>query len=299
MKPNNGRWDISCVYAQLEWKTLQLANYQYNSNNITVTAGQGAGQGVLGGGYQLTLGGTSVQGAQSITMDDGYLTNLFKNNNDNVKRYEVIETSEDILALSVAWKRLRDNREKVPVYINSLLSNMLFEKVTNEDRLYATEIRDYFSKKIMLWTLKDIKLSQYRQDLSELIHSDGKKIVDKMLPIAFRLPEFYEYDVDFDKFKQKVKLDISDINSQDVRQRITTLKPVKSFYKSNKRIKQFEYWLTDNKGNANMIVIEPKNPLKHIWDTMFMNEHLRIEATYYPKKYDDLQYYQVLNWKLA
>ena len=275
-----------------------MANYQYNSNNsgITISAGQSAGQGTLSGGYQFATGvpGISAQALTSISLSDLNLTS-----NDYVKRYEVIEITEDVLALSVAWKRLRDNREKMPVYINSLLTNRLFELVTNEDRLHASEIRDYFSKKIMLWTLKDIKLSQYRQDLSELIHGDGKKIVDKMLPIAFRLPEFYEYDVEFDKFKQNIKLDITDHGRQDVRQRVTTLKPVKSFYKSNRRIKQFEYWLTDDKGNANMIVIEPKNPLKHIWDTMFMNEHLRIEATYYPKKYDDLQYYQVLNWKLA
>ena len=275
-----------------------MANYQYNPNNngITISAGQGTGQGVLGGGYQFATGvpGISAQSLTSISLSDLNLTS-----NDYVKRYEVIEITEDVLALSVAWKRLRDNREKMPVYINSLLTNRLFELVTNEDRLHASEIRDYFSKKIMLWTLKDIKLSQYRQDLSELIHGDGKKIVDKMLPIAFRLPEFYEYDVEFDKFKQNIKLDITDHGRQDVRQRVTTLKPVKSFYKSNRRIKQFEYRLTDDKGNANMIVIEPKNPLKHIWDTMFMNEHLRIEATYYPKKYDDLQYYQVLNWKLA
>lgn len=275
-----------------------MANYQYNSNNsgITISAGQSAGQGTLSGGYQFATGvsGISAQSLTSISLSDLNLTS-----NDYVKRYEVIEITEDVLALSVAWKRLRDNREKMPVYINSLLTNRLFELVTNEDRLHASEIRDYFSKKIILWTLKDIKLSQYRQDLSELIHGDGKKIVDKMLPIAFRLPEFYEYDVEFDKFKQNIKLDITDHGRQDVRQRVTTLKPVNSFYKSNRRIKQFEYWLTDDKGNANMIVIEPKNPLKHIWDTMFMNEHLRIEATYYPKKYDDLQYYQVLNWKLA
>lgn len=267
-----------------------MANY-HNNSGITLNVGSG-------GGYQFAAmgsggSGISAQTLQSISSDD-----LNLHNNSYVKRYEVIEIAEDILALSVAWKRLRDNRDNVPVYINSLLSNSLFEKVTNEDRLRANEIRDYFSKKIMLWTLKDIKLSQYRQDLSELIHGDSKKIVDKMLPIAFRLPEFYEHDVEFDKFKQRVKLDISESSILDIRQRITTLKPVRSFYKSNKRVKQIEYWLTDDKGNANMIAIEPKNPLKHIWDAMFMNENLRIKATYHPKKYDDLQYYQLLNWTI-
>ena len=215
-----------------------------------------------------------------------------------VKRYEVIETSEDVLALSVTWKRLRDNRDNMPVYINSLLSNGLFTQVTGEDRERANSIRDYFSKKIMLWTLKEFKLSPYRQDLSEFIHGDGKKFIEKMLPIVFRLPEFYEYDVEFDQFKQNVSLDIAQFKTGS-QHKVTTLMPIKSFYKSNKRVKQFEYWLKDSNGNAHMLAIEPKNPLKHIWDKMFINGQLRIEGTYYPKQYDDLQYYQLLNWKLA
>lgn len=273
-----------------------MANYQYNPNNnnsITLTAGQGA----IGSGYQFAaLGGGS--GITAHTLNHISLGDLSLDKNEHVKRYEVIEISEDVLALSVAWKRLRDDRENNTVYINSLLSNSLFGKVTNEDRLRATEIRDYFSKKIMLWTLKDIKLSQYRQDLSELIHGDSKKIVDKMLPIAFRLPEFYEYDVEFDSFKQDVKLDISKLSHPSEQQRVTTLKPAKCFYKSNKRVKQFEYWLKDSNENAYMIVIEPKNPLKHIWDKMFTNDQLRIKATCYPKKNDDLQYYQMMNWAI-
>ena len=48
-----------------------------------------------------------------------------------------------------------------------------------------------------------------------------------------------------------------------------------------------------------MIAIEPKNPLKPIWDKMFANEHLRIEGTYLPKQFDELQYYQLLNWNLV
>jgi hypothetical protein len=268
-----------------------LANNLYHSNpvnTITITGGNGIS----------SLTGFSAQALQSIQLDDTYLNNIFKNSNDYVKRYEVIETTEDILALSVAWKRLRDNREKIPVYINSLLSTSLFEKVTSEDRERATVIRDYFSKKIMLWTLREVNLSAYRKDLSEFIHGDGKKFVEKMLPIVFRLPEFYEYDIEFDEFKRDVTLEITQFNT-GTHQKITTLRPVKSFYKNNKRVKQFEYWLKDDKGNAHMIAIEPKNPLKHIWDKLFTNQQIRIEGSYCPKQYDDLQYYRLLNWTVV
>ena len=245
---------------------------------------------------------TSQSPSSSITLDDSYLSNLFKNINrsDYVKRYEVIETTEDVLALSVAWKRLRDNRNDNSSYlgINSLLDDNLFRKVEESDRIRANEIRDYFSKKIMIWSLKGFKLSKYRQDLSTFIHGNDKKVTEELLPIVFRLPEFYEYDIEFDKFKQEVTLEIPNFNEL-INKKITTLKPIKSFYKSNKRVKHFEYWFKDTNGNAHMISIEPKNPLKHIWDKLFLNDMLRIEGSHYPKKYDDLQYYQLLNWKLA
>lgn len=268
-----------------------MANNTYSSNTITLNG--------IGGGTGLSISPLSTS---SITMDDSYLNGLFKNihRSDYVKRYEVIESTEDVLALSVAWKRLRDNKDKSTHYmgITSLLDDNLFRRVEESDRIRANEIRDYFSKKIMLWSLKGIKLSKYRQDLNTFIHGNDKKITEELLPIIFRLPEFYEYDVKFDSFKREVKLDLATFDSPPLKQ-ITTLTPITSFYKSNKRIKQFEYWLKNSNGNAHMISIEPKNPLKHIWDKMFINEHLRIEGTYYPKKYDELQYYQLLNWSLA
>lgn len=271
-----------------------MSNY---TNNWQI-AGVGGGSGLnLQAASQNTISISSLNSTGgSIDFDWNHLSAGL---NSNVKKYEVIETSEDILALSVTWKRLRDNRENIPVYINSLLSNSLFEKVTTEDREYANSIRDYFSKKIMLWTLKEVRLSAYRQDLSDFIHSDGKKFTEKMLPLVFRLPEFYEYDVEFDSFKQDVTLEITNFNEHGTHQKVTTLRPIKSFYKNNKRVKQIEYWLKDDKGNAHMIAIEPKNPLKHIWDKLFMNQQLRIEGSYCPKQHDDLQYYRLLNWSLA
>ncbi len=260
----------------------------YNSNTITLN-------GAIGGT------GSGIASQSSISLDDTYLNNLFKNihRSDYVKRYEVIETTEDILALSVAWKRLRDNKDRGTQYISisSLLDDNLFRQVEESDRIRANQIRDYFSKKIMLWSLKSIKLSTYRQDLNTFIHGNDKKVTDEMLPIVFRLPEFYEYDVKFDTFKREIKLELPTFTSPPIKQ-ITTLTPVTTFYKSNKRTKQFEYWLKNSNGNAHMIAIEPKNPLKHIWDKMFANEHLRIEGTYYPKQFDELQYYQLLNWNL-
>ena len=269
-----------------------MVNNTYSSNTITLTGGSG-------GSGMNSINPLSIN---SLSLDDTYLNNLFKNINrsDYVKRYEVIEATEDILALSVAWKRLRDTKnESIQTGITTLLDDNLFRKVEEPDRVRANEIRDYFSKKIMLWSLKSIKLSSYRQDLNKFIHGDSKKITEELLPLIYRLPEFYEYDVQFDQFKREVNLEITNFSNIDSVKKITTLTPVTSFYKTNKRVKHFEYWLKDSNDNAHLITIEPKNPLKHIWDKIFTNGQLRVEARCYPKKYDELQYYQLLNWSVA
>ena len=273
-----------------------MANNIYSSNNIhssnTITlSGSGSGTGLS----------ISPLSTSTITLDDTYLNNLFKNINrsDYVKRYEVIEATEDILALSVTWKRLRDIKNEggsLNALVTTLLNDHLFRKIEESDRVRANEIRDYFSKKIMLWTLKSVKLSAYRQDLNKFIHGDGKKVTEELLPLIYRLPEFYEYDIQFDQFKREINLEILNFGKIDSVKKITTLTPIKSFYKTNKRVKHFEYWLKDSNDNAHLITIEPKNPLKHIWDKIFTNGQLRIEGTYHPKKYDELQYYQLLNW---
>jgi len=280
-----------------------LNNNTYSNNTITLTGtGGGSGMNSISPHSISPLSINSLSHNSSITLDDTYLNNLFKNINrsDYVKRYEVIEATEDILALSVAWKRLRDTKnESIQTGITTLLDDNLFRKIEEPDRIRANEIRDYFSKKIMLWTLKSVKLSAYRQDLNKFIHGDGKKITEELLPLIYRLPEFYEYDVQFDQFKREVNLEINNFNKLDNHKKITTLTPVTSFYKTNKRVKHFEYWLKDSNDNAHLITIEPKNPLKHIWDKIFTNGPLRIEATCYPKKYDELQYFQLLNWSVA
>ena len=279
-----------------------MVNNTYSSNTITLTGSGSSGMNSISPHSISPLSISSLSQNSAISLDDTYLNNLFKNINrsDYVKRYEVIEATEDILALSVAWKRLRDTKnESIQVGITTLLDDNLFRKIEEPDRIRANEIRDYFSKKIMLWTLKSVKLSAYRQDLNKFIHGDSKKVTEELLPLIYRLPEFYEYDIQFDQFKREVNLEITNFSNIDSVKKITTLTPVTSFYKTNKRVKHFEYWLKDSNDNAHLITIEPKNPLKHIWDKIFTNGQLRIEATCYPKKYDELQYYQLLNWSVA
>jgi hypothetical protein len=58
-------------------------------------------------------------------------------NSTNIKKYEIIETTEDLLALSCTWYRIRQSKHTLQPHVSSLLSENLFRHVTSEDRTKA------------------------------------------------------------------------------------------------------------------------------------------------------------------
>jgi len=83
-----------------------------NSASLTSTTGYGAMPSIssitLGGG-----GGAIGSGYSAQAINLGSLEFDF---NDNVKKYEVYEISQDLLALSVCWARYRKARNELGTY---------------------------------------------------------------------------------------------------------------------------------------------------------------------------------------
>jgi hypothetical protein len=112
---------------------------------------------------QNTISISSLNSASGVDFDWNTLAGL----NSNVKKYEVYEISQDLLALSICWSRYRkvkDEHNLRPV-ITRLLDSELFRLVSEDDITQANAIRDYYSKKIMVWKLKNIKLTPFREDM--------------------------------------------------------------------------------------------------------------------------------------
>jgi hypothetical protein len=216
----------------------------------------------------------------------------------NVKKYEVYESPEDLLALSVVWKRLRDDTtvEYTP-RITSLLDSFLFNKITQEDRNKADEIRDYYSKKLMMLTLHEIKLTSYRQDLQKFISTDGKLFRDNMLGLAYHLPTFYNYDNELDQVKETVNQKLSTTHKLLKLEQVY-LKPVKKINRKSKRKNQDQYWFKENlTDNAVLITIESNNVLGHIWDNMFKTQSvMKIEGVINFTKLDNFEIIKLKTW---
>ena len=218
-----------------------------------------------------------------------------------VKKYEVLESPEDVLALSVTWKRLNKTNPSAVASVSNLLSKELFMHITDEDRELGQEIRDYYSKKIMLWKLKNARFSKFRDDLNAYIHSPTPLLVkNDLLGMIYYLPYFHEYDTGVDEVRVTVRTrseKILQMGSNLPR----TLQPLSKIVSKRKSATTNHYWFKDVETEcAVQLVFEVSNPLEHIWAKLFSkNEVMKITGLYHKKSRDDFEYFTIKNWKLA
>ena len=248
------------------------------------------GSGALGG----MVVNTASQNTISLnSVDTGSNFDWFNHGSLNVKKYQIVETTEDLLVLSTTWKRLRDERqltnENGYLVPTSLIDNTLFHCVTTADRNLAGEIRDFYSKKIIYWKLKDIPLSQFRQAMSEFIHTDGKRFKEEILPLVYRLPEFYEYDIHFEELSRQHNQSLPVISKASGFVGTKTLTLVKTLVVNKKQLKRKEYWFTDNNDNLVLIPIESSNSLMSLLDLVSKNP-IRVEGKFQSRTTDHTEY---------
>jgi hypothetical protein len=252
----------------------------------------------------------NLQAASQNTISIGSLTsgigvdfewNTLAGLNSNVKKYEVYETSQDLLALSVCWSRYRkvkDEHNLRPV-ITRLLDSELFRLVSEDDITQANAIRDYYSKKIMVWKLKNIKLTQFREDLNTFVHSDGKTFKENMMPLAYRLPEFYEYDIEFEKMSFEYNKEVKRQESPHYVTERKYLTYIKSLSVNTKRLKKTEYWFSDTHNNLVQMNIETHNPLYSLLDKVIKSGSIELDGRYGTRKRDGNEFLRVEKYKFV
>ena len=260
-----------------------------SNNSPWIISGSGAG------GFNIAA---ASQNTISLTSLDTTLSSFEFEFNNDVKKYEVYEISQDLLALSVCWSRLRNSsREENQPFVNitKLLDSELFKLVTEDDIVRANVIRDYYSKKIMVWKLKNIKLTQFREDMNTFIHSNGKTFKENMMPLVYRLPEFYEYDIEFEKMSFEYNKEVKRQESIHVIER-KHLTFIKSLSVNTKRLKKIEYWFSDNHNNLVQMNIETSNPLHSLLEKVITG-NIELVGRYVIRNRDGYEFLKVEKYK--
>lgn len=272
-----------------------MANTKITSQHINKIIGNLAISG--GGGAGLVAGKGIGAPGTNINWTNNIFAELNETPHESIRKYEIYESTEDLLALSCAWYRLRQDAKVTnkPVPISKLINKQLFDIVNDTDRLHASSIRDYYSKKIMIWKLKNQHLTPFREDLNSFIHSDGLKFVEKTFGLAYRLPEFYAYDTTLDNIftdkNKEIKKDIRGSESKKLQYIGKTLIDRRS-------MKRNEYWFSDENNNVSVILLGRDNPLLEMFEQVTQTT-VTINGLYYTKQKDEKNYYQIEKYKLV
>jgi len=265
-----------------------LANNNYQAAKVQ-QAGLGINVPSLASMKNQTLQGTISGGSNTINLGNlilaaqGSSFNLF---DDHIKKYEVYELPVDILLLSATLHRMKSNPTQILGM--RLTDKQVLESITEQDKEYTKALRDYYSKKFLWWTLNEVHLTNFRQDLKHLINSDGTLIKENIMPLAYKMPEFYEYDMSFDTIMSEHNTVIKSTEQRKVCTKHLT--HVRTFYKKRKHMSQYEYWFVDDNDNLNVMIINKDNPLKSLLD-LVSSKPIQIDAIFTQKVRDNKQYF--------
>lgn len=280
-----------------------MSQYRYKGRGFIQTTGR-SNMAISNSPITISnISAAQLKGLNSSSLNQSPWDISFNDNtHSNLKKYEMYESTEDVVALSCAADRLF--REKQIYY--KVTDRELYNKIEQQDRDKAKEIKDYYSKKVMMLKLKGTgQLSPFRTDMNQLIHTDGLLFKESMIGIAYWLPKFYKYDLELDEVKSQVVVNqnFDDLNKQGLpgtRKLISTLSPIKRLHRATKRNKFHEYWMKDDVLNAGVVLhLEDKNQLQHLWDYVFENQkEFKISGTYTRRHRDGFEYFSVANWEL-
>lgn len=186
--------------------------------------------------------------------------------------------------------------------------------ITDEDRQYAAEIKDYYSKKLMVLKLKGHRLSNFRNDLVVLIttkpengeytyvsthlqNDTYRRFADESFEgMAHRLPEFYEYDMGLEEVFEGLKREVTSYENQQVH----TFKFLKKLTARRRLVSMYEYWFEMPNQDRVCLTRPDKDPLNVLFDILVESGPVNIHGRLKREFKDDREFLRLQEkWSLA
>lgn len=207
------------------------------------------------------------------------LDDIFKEIEFNEKNKMRVDPA-DSLAISVSNYRQRELRT--------------YGSVLESDHYVASSIRDYYSKKLVVRTLKGKPLSKFRQDLSDYL-SKGytNEYPEKYMGMIYKLPEFYFYDLEVDKLRLE-----SSNKPLDTSIGVKKLKFLTKLYRSANSTGSYTFWFHDEDKNLYNIQILKENALLDMFQSICEFGNITVSGKFVSSSKDDLNYCKICNPRL-
>lgn len=203
----------------------------------------------------------------------------------------------DIVAISCCIHRLHD------VFLYDFTDPAIIGLVTKKDYDLADTIKTYYQQKLLLSALKGNKLSAFRADLSMLINNsfyvDGREqfiYPDKMLGLAYRLPQFYEYDIEIEKMFGGQYSEVNHGTRYDYTGELVFVHKLVNKQKRRSAGSQ-EYWFKNSYDEMVVIATDRTNKLIPFFEREITKKNIKVSADLFLRYKDNIQYYLAIDWR--
>ena len=193
------------------------------------------------------------------------------------------------------------NHDPARIIFDSEKVNLLCTQHTNQMKAYtkqAQEIREFYKKKYMMYSLKGVLNTSFRRDLLTLLSEDKAHYVTDDIRQLMSLPRMYHEDRILSDIDEKCNTE-SFTNFKlprpnDTRSQLSLIgihtKKSRRISKSKDNSEYFCYWFEDEDNRANLIEMDMDNPFRNIWRELVQNtitvvgtrtEHSRDQLNFY------------------
>ena len=208
-----------------------------------------------------------------------------------------IAFKSDPLAI-ILWMK-SNNIENYNIAVDVKTKNEMH--VTDDLARKALEIRKYFRNKLLMLALKGTEFSDYRKALRDFVEADNIYYIrEDFIPLATKLPEFYEEDLLYDHLKSVYNVKQDTYHKKFRTDATLELIPIKHHRRKSRSGDAVNYYFTDAKNQLYKIWLDPKNPCLHLFEREFKKDKVTVKGNIVGDriKGNEIYLFNINNWQI-
>jgi hypothetical protein len=156
-----------------------------------------------------------------------------------------------------------------------MFTNAIYHSISRDDVDTAKKIRDHYEQRFMVARLANESLGGYHEKMLILLHTNQYEIHESHIKILYKLPEFYEYDMELIKLTSHLNNYVTRKlpYSKEIELKLSY---VGKIYRSTRMGKYYDYWFSNEHGEPVKIPVEKSNILCSWWD--HVSKELKVRA---------------------